>query len=75
MQFGYFTPKIRNFIVGGAIATKIGKKVIAEGRLDHIWVTPDLVRHVVAAGIAKNVRSWELPSDHVPVWIDLDLDN
>ena len=42
-------------------------------RLDHIWVTPDLVQHVVAAGIAKNVRSWELPSDHVPVWIDLDL--
>ncbi|MDI9349983.1 MAG: exodeoxyribonuclease III [Candidatus Symbiobacter sp.] len=41
-------------------------------RLDHIWVTPDLVDSVVAAGIAKPVRGWETPSDHVPVWIDLD---
>ncbi len=26
-----------------------------------------------AAGIDKHVRGWEKPSDHVPVWIDLDF--
>ncbi|MGB8738953.1 MAG: exodeoxyribonuclease III, partial [Xanthobacteraceae bacterium] len=26
------------------------------------------------AGIDKHVRSWEKPSDHVPVWIDLALE-
>jgi exonuclease III len=26
------------------------------------------------AGIDRHVRSWEKPSDHVPVWIDLDIE-
>ena len=25
------------------------------------------------AGIDRHVRSWDKPSDHVPVWIDLDI--
>jgi exodeoxyribonuclease III len=25
-------------------------------------------------GIDKHVRSWEKPSDHVPVWADLDFE-
>jgi len=25
-------------------------------------------------GIDSYVRAWEKPSDHVPVWIDLDLE-
>jgi exodeoxyribonuclease-3 len=27
----------------------------------------------VTAGIDRHVRTWEKPSDHVPVWVDLDL--
>jgi exodeoxyribonuclease-3 len=27
-----------------------------------------------ATGIDAQVRSWEKPSDHVPVWIDLAVD-
>ena len=29
---------------------------------------------VCDAGIDRHVRSWEKPSDHVPVWIDLDIE-
>jgi len=25
------------------------------------------------AGIDRHVRTWEKPSDHVPVWVDLDV--
>jgi exodeoxyribonuclease-3 len=40
-------------------------------RLDHIWVTPDLVGSLKAAQIHRDTRGWEKTSDHVPVMIDL----
>lgn len=41
-------------------------------RLDHIWVTPDLVPNLRAASILKDARGWApKPSDHVPVMLDL----
>ena len=36
-------------------------------RLDHVWVSPDLVREATALSVVKEARSWERPSDHVPV--------
>lgn len=36
-------------------------------RLDHIWVTPDLAAEAKALSVLKDARSWERPSDHVPV--------
>jgi len=42
-------------------------------RLDHVWVTRDLAPALQAAGIATPMRSWEKPSDHVPVWATLKL--
>lgn len=36
-------------------------------RLDHIWATPDLAERSGASRIARHVRGWETPSDHVPV--------
>jgi exodeoxyribonuclease III len=36
-------------------------------RLDHIWVSPDLVPHAREMHVLKEARSWERPSDHVPV--------
>ena len=29
---------------------------------------------LTTAGIDKHVRSWERPSDHVPVYVDLDIE-
>lgn len=42
-------------------------------RLDHIWVSPNLKDRIVAAKIIKEARSWERPSDHVPVILELKL--
>ncbi len=44
-------------------------------RLDHIWVTKPLEKHVKSGYILREARGMELPSDHVPVILELkDLD-
>jgi exodeoxyribonuclease III len=42
-------------------------------RIDHLLLSPNAADRLEDAGIDKHVRSWEKPSDHVPVWIDLDI--
>jgi len=42
-------------------------------RIDHLLLSPQAVDHLAAVGIDKYVRGWEKPSDHVPVWIELNL--
>jgi exodeoxyribonuclease-3 len=36
-------------------------------RLDHVWVTPDLVDSATSLSVLKAARAWDRPSDHVPV--------
>jgi exodeoxyribonuclease-3 len=43
-------------------------------RLDHAWVTKDLVGGLKSYKILREARDWEQPSDHVPVGITLTLD-
>jgi len=43
-------------------------------RIDHLLLSPQAADHLTGAGIDRHVRSWDKPSDHVPVWIDLDID-
>jgi exodeoxyribonuclease-3 len=43
-------------------------------RIDHLLLSPQASDRLTNAGIDKYVRAWEKPSDHVPVWIDLDLE-
>jgi exodeoxyribonuclease-3 len=43
-------------------------------RIDHLLLSPQAADRLVAAGIDKHVRSWEKPSDHVPVWADFAFD-
>jgi exonuclease III len=40
-------------------------------RLDHIWTTEALKEKITAVDIYQSARSWEKPSDHVPVTITL----
>jgi exodeoxyribonuclease-3 len=40
-------------------------------RIDHLLLSPEAVTKLKKAGIDKDVRDWEKPSDHVPVWIEL----
>jgi len=42
-------------------------------RLDHIWATPALDGGVHTVEIFKDTRSWEKPSDHVPVLATLEV--
>ena len=42
-------------------------------RLDHFWVSKKLFPQVKSGVIYKETRSWERPSDHVPVIIDIDI--
>ena len=42
-------------------------------RIDHIMLSPQAADRLTAAGIDRHVRGWEKPSDHVPVWVDLDI--
>jgi len=43
-------------------------------RIDHLMLSPQAADRLTAAGIDKEMRAKEKPSDHVPVWIDLALD-
>jgi exodeoxyribonuclease-3 len=42
-------------------------------RIDHLLLSPPAADRLIAAGVDKHVRAWEKPSDHVPVWADLEL--
>ena len=42
-------------------------------RLDHVWVSKDLVPALRGQTILRAARGWEQTSDHVPVAVDLEL--
>ena len=42
-------------------------------RLDHFWISKNLFSLVKSGVIYKNTRSWEKPSDHVPIIVDIDI--
>ena len=41
-------------------------------RIDHILLSPQAADRLQSAGIDRHTRAWEKPSDHVPVWIELE---
>jgi len=42
-------------------------------RIDHLLLSPHAADRLQSCAISKKVRGWEKPSDHVPVWLELDL--
>ena len=42
-------------------------------RLDHIWATKDIADIAHGSYISRDVRGWEKPSDHAPVFASFDL--
>jgi exodeoxyribonuclease III len=42
-------------------------------RIDHLLMSPQASDRLIDVGVDSYVRAWEKPSDHVPVWADLDL--
>jgi len=41
-------------------------------RLDHIWATPDISNAAHSSRVLRDVRGWEQPSDHAPVFATFD---
>lgn len=41
-------------------------------RIDHLLLSPQAADQMLDVGIDKDVRAGDKPSDHVPVWIELD---
>ena len=42
-------------------------------RIDHLLLSPQATDRLTDAGIDRHVRGWDKPSDHVPVYVDLDI--
>ncbi|RJE83483.1 exodeoxyribonuclease III [Paracoccus onubensis] len=42
-------------------------------RLDHIWASPDIANSGHNSRVLRDVRGWEKPSDHAPVFASFDL--
>ena len=42
-------------------------------RLDHVWATKDIANAGHGSRILRDVRGWEKPSDHAPVFASFDL--
>jgi exodeoxyribonuclease-3 len=43
-------------------------------RIDHLLLSPQAADLLTDSGIDRHVRSWDKPSDHVPVYVDLDIE-
>jgi exodeoxyribonuclease-3 len=41
-------------------------------RIDHVLLSPQAADLLVDAGIEREMRAGEKPSDHVPVWVEMD---
>ncbi len=44
-------------------------------RIDHLLLSPQAADHLIAAGVDRGPRGGEKPSDHTPVWAELDFAN
>ncbi len=42
-------------------------------RLDHIWTSPEVAPHATGFRVVESARSWDKPSDHVPIIAEFDL--
>ncbi len=42
-------------------------------RLDHVWASPELARVAKSHRVAEECRSWDKPSDHIPLITEFDF--
>lgn len=43
-------------------------------RIDHLLLSPQAADRLSSAGVDRQTRGWDKPSDHAPAWIELDLE-
>lgn len=69
----HFVPESEKCYTWWSYRNRDWKKSNRGRRLDHIWLTAPLVPHLKSHEILTKARSWDKPSDHVPVVADLDI--
>jgi exodeoxyribonuclease-3 len=42
-------------------------------RIDHVLLSPKAADRLTGCGIDKEIRDREKPSDHVPIWVEMDI--
>ncbi len=42
-------------------------------RIDHLLLNPIAAKMLKNAGVEREVRGWEKPSDHAPTWIEIEI--
>ncbi|MBS1086063.1 exodeoxyribonuclease III [Gluconobacter sphaericus] len=66
------TPEPEKLYTWWSYRNKDWKKSNRGRRLDHVWMTPDLMPGLRNVRVLQDVRDWDSPSDHVPVVLDFD---
>ncbi len=69
----HFVPEEEKCYTWWSYRNRDWKKSNRGRRLDHIWATKPVMGHIKAHGIMAKMRDAEQPSDHVPVFIDVDI--
>lgn len=67
----HHTPEPEKLYTWWSYRNRDWKKSNRGRRLDHVWLTPDLIPSLQDITILTDVRDWPRPSDHVPVMMDL----
>lgn len=57
--------------VCGCIRVTLRQRASEADAQPALGLNPALVGRMSDAGVYRNVRGWERPSDHAPVWVDL----
>lgn len=63
----HFVPESEKLYSWWSYRNQDWKKSDRGRRLDHIWITPNLLDHLKSSYILKEARDFASPSDHVPV--------
>jgi exodeoxyribonuclease-3 len=67
----HFVPSEQKLFTWWSYRNRDWRKSDRGRRLDHIWVTPDLVGTLRRQMVLKDARDWPVGSDHVPVCVEL----
>lgn len=67
----HFIPKTEQLYSWWSYRSRDWTKGDRGRRLDHVWVSSPLRDLLSGATVLRDARSWEKPSDHVPVIVDI----
>lgn len=69
----HFVPPDQKLYTWWSYRNRDWKRANRGRRLDHIWVTPDLVPGLRDLRVLTEARDWERGSDHVPVCVEVEV--